>query len=50
MRIRVYGERVLFARPELNEDMVTYNMITPSSARSIFEAVFWHPGMVWIVD
>ena len=28
----------------------SYDMMTPSAARGILEAIYWHPGMRWIVD
>lgn len=50
VRIRVWGERALFSRPELKVERCSYDMITPSAARGILEAVYWHPGLRWVVD
>ncbi len=29
---------------------MTYDCITPSAARGILEAVYWHPGIKYIID
>lgn len=49
-RLEVWGEYALFTRPELKVEKVSYDVMTPSAARGILEAVFWHPGMRWVVD
>ena len=41
----VWGEYAAFNRPELKTERVTYDCITPSAARGILEAVYWHPGI-----
>ena len=38
-----------FTRPELKVERVSYDVITPSAARSIFEAIFWKPAIRWKV-
>ena len=48
--IRIWGEMALFTRPECKAERVSYNVITPSAARGIIEAVFWHPGMRYVID
>ena len=48
--MEVWGEYACFSRPELKVERVSYEVMTPSAARGILEAVFWHPGMRWIVD
>lgn len=40
----------LFTRPELKAERYTYSIITPSAARGMIEAIFWKPGMRYIVD
>ncbi len=50
VRIEVWGPYALFTRPEMKVERVSYDIMTPSAARGILEAVFWHPGMKWIVD
>ena len=49
-QLEVWGEYALFTRPELKVEKVSYDVMTPSAARGILEAVFWHPGMRWVVD
>lgn len=50
VRIRVWGDYALFARPEMKVERCSYDMMTPSAARGILEAVYWHPGMRWVID
>lgn len=48
--MEVWGEYAAFNRPELKTERVSYDCITPSSARGILEAVFWHPGLKYFID
>lgn len=50
VRIRVWGDYALFSRPELKVERCSYDVMTPSAARGILEAIYWHPGMRWQVD
>ena len=50
IRLHVWGERALFTRPEHKGERVSYEVITPSAARGILEAVHWKPAIRWIVD
>lgn len=50
VRVRVWGDLALFSRPEMKVERCSYDMITPSAARGILEAVYWHPGMRWVID
>lgn len=50
VRLRVWGERALFTRPESKAERVSYDVITPSAARGILEAIHWKPAIRWIVD
>lgn len=47
--LEVWGDRACFTRPELKVERVSYDVITPSAARAIFEAVFWKPAFRWEV-
>ncbi|HAT1597701.1 TPA: type I-C CRISPR-associated protein Cas5c [Legionella pneumophila] len=38
-----------FTRPEMKVERVSYDIITPSAARAIFEAIFWKPAISWRV-
>lgn len=50
VRLRVWGPRACFTRPDLKAERYTYDVITPSAARGIFDAIHWNPGMRWRVD
>lgn len=48
--VRVWGDAALFTRPEAKAERVSYSALTPSAARGVVEAVFWHPGMRYVID
>jgi CRISPR-associated protein Cas5d len=50
IRLHVWGPRALFSRPELKVERVSYDVITPSAARGILEAIHWKPQMVWRIQ
>ncbi len=50
VRLHVWGERALFTRPEMKVERVSYDVITPSAARGILEAIHWKPAIRWVVD
>ncbi len=50
VRVRVWGDYALFTRPEMKVERCSYDVITPSAARGILEAIYWHPGMHWVID
>ncbi len=50
IKLHVWGERALFTRPEMKVERVSYDIITPSAARGILEAIHWKPAICWIVD
>lgn len=41
------GDYACFTRPEMKVERVSYDVITPSAARAVFEAIFWKPGIRW---
>ena len=45
--LEVWGDMACFTRPELKVERVSYDVITPSAARAIFEAIFWKPALHW---
>lgn len=49
LSVRVKGDFALFTRPENKVERVTYPVMTPSAARGILEAIFWHPQFTWAV-
>lgn len=48
--LEVWGDYACFTRPELKVERVSYDIITPSSARMIFQTVFWKPAIRWQVE
>jgi CRISPR-associated protein Cas5d len=49
-RLRVWAPRALFSRPEMKVERVSYDVMTPSAARGVLEAIHWKPQMVWRVE
>lgn len=50
IKIRVSGDYALFTRPEMKVERVSYDIITPSAARGIIEAVYWKHAIRWWID
>ena len=50
VKLHVWGEYACFTRPEFKAERVSYDVITPSAARGVLEAVHWKPAIRWIVD
>lgn len=50
VRLHVWGERACFTRPEMKVERVSYDVITPSAARGILEAIHWKPAIRWHID
>ncbi len=50
IKILVWGERACFTRPEMKVERVSYDVITPSAARGILEAIHWKPAIRWHID
>ncbi len=48
--IRVQGDYALFTRPEMKVERVSYDVITPSAARGLIEAIYWKPAIRWVID
>jgi len=48
--IKVWGDYACFTRPEMKVERVSYDVITPSAARGIFEALFWKPEFSWQIE
>lgn len=47
VELKVWGDFACFTRPELKVERVSYEIMTPSAARGILEAVFWKPEFSW---
>jgi CRISPR-associated protein Cas5d len=50
VRLYVTGDRACFTRPEMKVERVSYDVMTPSAARGILEAIHWKPAIVWTID
>ena len=50
IRLEVWGDCALFTRPEMKVERVSYDVMTPSAARGLIEAIYWHPGLRWVID
>ena len=50
VKVKVWGNYALFSRPEMKVERCSYDVITPSAARGILEAIYWHPGLRWVID
>ena len=48
--LNVQGDYACFTRPEMKVERVSYDFITPSAARSVFEAILWKPEIRWQVE
>lgn len=48
--VEVWGDYACFSRPEMKVERVSYDVMTPSAARGLIEAIYWHPGMKWVID
>lgn len=48
--VEIRGDYACFSRPELKVERVSYEVMTPSAARGILEAVFWKPEIRYIID
>lgn len=46
-RLKVSGENACFTRPEMKVERVSYDVMTPSAARGILEAILWKPAIKW---
>lgn len=49
-KLKVWGEYACFTRPEMKAERVSYDVITPSAARAIYEAIYWKPSIKWVID
>ena len=50
VRLHVWGELALFTRPEMKAERVSYDVITPSAARNLIQAIYWKPQIQWVID
>ena len=50
VKLLVSGDFACFTRPEMKVERVSYDVMTPSAARGILEAIHWKPAIHWVVD
>jgi len=50
IKLWVAGKHALFTRPEMKVERVSYDVMTPSAARGILEAIHWKPAITWVID
>jgi len=50
VKLRVWGKYACFTRPEMKVERVSYDVMTPSAARGILEAIYWKPAITWVID
>ncbi len=48
--LRAWGDYACFTRPEMKVERVSYDVMTPSAARGVLEAILWKPQIVWRVN
>ncbi len=49
IKLYIEGDFALFTRPEMKGERVSYDVITPSAARGVLEAIYWKPQIRWVV-
>ncbi len=47
LRLKVWGRNACFTRPEMKVERVSYDVMTPSAARGVLEAILWKPAISW---
>lgn len=50
IKLHVWGDFACFTRPEMKAERVSYDVITPSAARGLLEAIYWKPQIRWVID
>ena len=50
IKVEVWGDYACFSRPEQKTERMSYDVMTPSAARGLLEAIYWHPGLRWVID
>lgn len=50
IKLKIWGDYACFTRPEMKVERVSYDVMTPSAARGILEAIYWKPSICWVVD
>ena len=50
VKLHIWGDYACFTRPEMKVERVSYDVMTPSAARGVLEAIHWKPAILWVVD
>ena len=50
IQLKVWGDWACFTRQEMKVERVSYDVITPSAARGVLEAIYWKPEIRWVID
>ena len=50
VKLHIWGKYACFTRPEMKVERVSYDVITPSAARGVLEAIHWKPAIRWVID
>jgi CRISPR-associated protein Cas5d len=50
LRLKVWGDNACFTRPEMKVERVSYDVMTPSAARGVLEAILWKPAIRWQIE
>lgn len=45
--LEISGDFACFTRPEMKVERVSYDVMTPSAARAVFESILWKPLIRW---
>ena len=48
--LEVWGDYACFTRPEMKVERVSYDVITPSAARAIYDSILWKPAIKWQIN
>ena len=48
--LKVWGDNACFTRPEMKVERVSYDVMTPSAARGVLEAILWKPAIQWHIE
>ena len=49
-KVEGMGGIACFTRPEMKVERVSYDVMTPSAARGVLEAIYWKPAIAWVID
>lgn len=50
VKLHIWGDYACFTRPEMKAERVSYDVLTPSAARGVLEAINWKPAIRWVID